>query len=80
MSIPDQITDNPTIWIALLGAVITVAASFGLQITQDQVHALGLFFAALWAVFGLWSHKTTVPKTPSAEASPASIQRPQPGS
>lgn len=78
MSIPDQITDNPAAWIAVLGAAITVAVSFGLQITADQVHALGVFFVALWAIFGLWSHKTTVPKTPSAEASPAAIQAPQP--
>jgi hypothetical protein len=78
MGIPNEVTDNPVPWLALIGAVITLAVSFGVHITGDQVTALGGFFAALWIVFGLWGHKVTVPKTPSADAPPAAIQTPKP--
>ncbi len=78
MNIPPIITDNPVPWLALIGAAITLATSFGLTLTAEQVKALGAFFAALWAIFGLWGHYVTVPRTPSATASPNSIQVPPP--
>jgi len=76
--LPNQVTDNPTAWLALIGAVITLAVSFGVHITADQVTALGAFFAALWIVFGIFAHRVSVPKTPSADAPPSAIQVPPP--
>lgn len=76
--IPNWVTDNPTVWMGLIGAVLALGTAFGLHVTADQVQAILGFFAALFVAFGVIGHATTVPKTPSADAPASAIQVPPP--
>ena len=71
---PDQITDNPAIYLGLTGSIMLLLTAFGLSVTIDQQHAILAVESGVLAVLALWTHKVTVPKTPSIEASPSSIQ------
>lgn len=75
----DQLKDNPALVTGLVRALLGVALAFfpGL-FNPGQQEAILLLVAAGLALSAV-THKTTVPKTPSAEATPASIQDPQPG-
>ena len=72
--IPNWITDYPTAWMAMLGAVVALGVAFGVHITPDQTQAILGFFAALFVIFGVIGHATTVPKTPSATAPPSLVR------
>jgi len=76
MSIPDAITDNPAIWTGLVGAVIVLLTAFGINVTPDQEKAILGFVAAVLAGLALLTHKVTVPKSPSTEATTKSLQLP----
>ena len=78
MGLPNWITDYPTAWMGLIGAVLALGAAFGLHVTPDQTQAILGFFAALFVIFALVGHATTVPKTPSSEAPASAIQVPAP--
>ena len=76
--VPNWITDYPTAWMGLIGAVLALGAAFGLHVTPDQTEAILGFFAALFVIFAIVGHATTVPKTPSATAPPSAMQVPPP--
>jgi len=77
LKLPNLISDNPALVTGLVSAALTLAVAFGLPLSQDQKDAI-LTLAAAVVALAVVAHKTTVPKTPSAEAAPASIQAPQP--
>jgi hypothetical protein len=74
---PNFITDNPALVTGLVSALLTLAVALGLPLSQDQKDAI-LTLAAAIVALAVVAHKTTVPKTPSAEATSASIQTVQP--
>jgi hypothetical protein len=85
MNLPNFVTDNPAAFIAALRAttlaVLTLLAAFGFPVTAAQQTAILDLGAALTAVsllFSVGTVKATVPKTPSPDATSASIQAPQP--
>ncbi len=73
-----MITDYPTAWMGLIGAVLALIAAFGVKVTPDQVQAVLGFFAALFVVFGVVGNRTSVPKTPSSPAAPLQVPPPAP--
>ena len=75
---PSCISDIPALFTGLVRAVLGLALAFypGL-FTAGQQEAILLLVAAGIALSAV-SHKTTVPKSPSVEATPASIQEFQP--
>jgi len=79
---PSLISDNAALVYGLLRALFLFATVYGVKISQAQQDAaLGLLAAAIPLIslgFTLFTVKATVPKTPSATATPASIQTPQP--
>jgi hypothetical protein len=76
--VPSVITDNPALVVGLVRSLLILVAAFWPNLfsatQQEAIIALAVASIALTAV----SHKTTVPKTPSPEATSASIQVPQP--
>ena len=76
MHIPNWVTDYPTAWMGLIGAALALGTAFGVHVTPDQQQAVLGFFAALFVLFAIIGHETTVPKTPSSPAAP--IQAPPP--
>jgi hypothetical protein len=76
MGLPNVITDNPALIIGLIRSALLVVAAFLPNLfTPAQQEAIIALAVASLALTGL-TVKTTVPKTPSADASPASIQAP----
>ena len=81
MSILDTIENNPAAFVGALRAiaigVIGLLVAFGLPITPDQKTAI-LDFTGLIVpvslIFSAITHQTTVPKTPTVDASVKSIQ------
>lgn len=69
---PAFITDNPALVTGLIRAVIALAVTFGLRLTAEQT---GLIITIVGLLLSVITVKTTVPKTPSADAAPASIQK-----
>lgn len=79
---PNVITDNAALFIGLLRAVFIFAVAWGVNVSQAQQDASVALLAALLPVvsiaFTFWTVHTTVPKTPSADATAKSIQQPPP--
>lgn len=81
---PAIIADNPAIVTGLvrafLIALLALFSAFGLHVTPEQVTAIVNFATAaigLSLFVSIITHKLTVPKAPSADATSASIQAPQ---
>lgn len=79
---PNLVTDNAALFIGLLRALLIFLTVWGVKITQAQEDAtLGLLAAVLPVValaFTVWTVKTTVPRTPSADAPSSAIQHDPP--
>jgi hypothetical protein len=82
MTLPSLITDNPPLVTGLVRALLIFAVTLGVSISQAQQDAALLLLAAVLPILSLSvtaaTVMATVPKAPSADATPASIQVPQP--
>lgn len=76
MGIPNVITDNPALVVGAVRAfLLLVVAFFPGLMTAEQQAAILAFLVASLALTAI-TVKTTVPKTPSTDATAASIQAP----
>lgn len=79
---PDLIADNPAALVgaarAIVLALIGLFAAFGLPITKEQkdaILALTEVIVPVSIVFTYLTHRLTVPKSPSPDPQPKSIQQ-----
>lgn len=54
---------EPALWIGVIGALVSLAIGFGVDITTEQ---FGLIMAAVSAVLGLVTRSQVSPKAPGA--------------
>lgn len=71
----DLIKNNPAIATGIARALVTLLVMLGLSLSAEQEAAI---VVVVQLVFSFVTSKLTVPKTPTADAAPASIQTPKP--
>lgn len=77
---PAIVTDNPALVVGFVRAALALAVAFWPNLfNASQQETIIAFVVASLALTAI-TVKTTVPKTPSAEAPAASIQQPPPAS
>lgn len=77
---PNVITDNSALFIGVVRALFIFLVAWGVNISQARQDATVALLAAVLPLvsiaFTFWTVQTTVPKTPSEDAHPSSIQKP----
>jgi len=77
---PSSLANNPALVTGLVRALLIFLVTVGVSISQAQQDAALLLLAALLPIISLivtgFTVKTTVPKAPTVDAPPASIQQP----
>ena len=72
------ITDNPALVVGLIRSLLIVVAAFYPNLFNATQQEAILAIAVASLAFTAATVKSTVPKTPSVDATAASIQQPQP--